>query len=264
MKGRGGNMKDKITGIDNEFQFVTKFNNKYVYELDPLARDFIESIFENICDNDLIKCFRNRYPQKSDIIIMINGNLKGVSIKIGSRNSVHLESINSFCEFLAKIKINKKIIDKYLYYHFADGTIDGTGKDRISKDLYYENHMDDIHLINCVFNKANVVSQVIDRFVLYGKNSKYPIAAIICGSVNDFMWLTRDEIIDAISNTKVYNSTGVHFGPLFCQPQNRCLNRNPKYENTRYNVQVKWYSLFDDIIKYRNNLAMAKSKDNIS
>ena len=43
---------------------------------------------------------------------------------------------------------------------------------------------------------------------------------------------------------------------LFVQPQNRCLNYNKKYENTRYNVQIKWYALFDDILEnlyYKNN-----------
>ena len=51
-------------------------------------------------------------------------------------------------------------------------------------------------------------------------------------------------------------STGIHFSNLFVQSQNRCLNFNPKYEKARYNVQIKWYSLFDDIIEnlyYKNN-----------
>lgn len=38
-----------------------------------------------------------------------------------------------------------------------------------------------------------------------------------------------------------------------CQPKNRCLNYNPLYEKDRYSVQIKWYSLNDDIIEYMNN-----------
>ena len=43
-------------------------------------------------------------------------------------------------------------------------------------------------------------------------------------------------------------STGVNFSSLFCQPKTRNINLNPLYERKRYCVQVKWYSLFDDII----------------
>ena len=51
-------------------------------------------------------------------------------------------------------------------------------------------------------------------------------------------------------------SSGVHFGPLFCGPMTRNLNNNPKYESKRFCIQIKWYSLHDDIIKYlyKNNV----------
>ena len=33
----------------------------------------------------------------------------------------------------------------------------------------------------------------------------------------------------------------------------KCLNKNFKYENKRFIVQIKWYSLFDDIIRNMND-----------
>lgn len=64
----------------------------------------------------------------------------------------------------------------------------------------------------------------------------------------------KKEYIYKILLSKINNySTGVHFSSLFCQPQDRCLNHNVKYENKRFCIQIKWYSLFDDIIENMNN-----------
>ena len=48
-------------------------------------------------------------------------------------------------------------------------------------------------------------------------------------------------------------SSAIHFGSLTVQPKNRCLNYNPKYNNDRYLIQVKWYNLYDEIIEFMNN-----------
>ena len=77
--------------------------------------------------------------------------------------------------------------------------------------------------------------------------------AIICGEVDDFIWITKEDIYKVILSKKDVYSSAVHFGPMTCQPLTRCLNYNPKYEKDRFNVQIKWYNLFDDIIENMNN-----------
>ena len=54
-----------------------------------------------------------------------------------------------------------------------------------------------------------------------------------------------------MSKQNIY-STGVHFVNLFCHPMTRNLNYNPKYEKKRFCVQIKWYSIFDDIMEIKN------------
>jgi len=44
-------------------------------------------------------------------------------------------------------------------------------------------------------------------------------------------------------------STAIYFGPLICQPKNRCLNYNSKYEKDRFCIQIKWYSIFNNILE---------------
>lgn len=241
-----------LSGYDNEFQFVKLLNNKKVKELNPMSLELIESLFGEVNENSIITAWKNHYPQKKDILIKIDNRIRGVSIKKGSRNSVHLELVTSFIQFLKTLKIDKKIIDKYLLYHFGDGTIDGTGSKRVSKEEYQQMYQSDIEEINTAFNTKENIKTAVKRFVLCGNNSNFPIDGLVFGTSEDFFFLTTDEIVEAILGNEIKDASGVHFGPLFCQPQGRCLNHNPKYEAVRYNVQVKWYSLFDDIVRLKN------------
>ncbi len=93
----------EINGLDNEFAFVLELNNKTIKELNPLCRDLIEAIFPNENENSIIKCWRNHLKQKSDILIKINNKIKGISIKKGIKNSVHVEPISQFISFLRSI-----------------------------------------------------------------------------------------------------------------------------------------------------------------
>ena len=79
------------------------------------------------------------------------------------------------------------------------------------------------------------------------------VDGIIYGTPEDFFWLNKEDVINIIKNNMDRESGGIHFSCLFIQPLNRCLNNNPKYIMYRDYVQVKWYSLFDDIIEYKNN-----------
>ena len=125
-----------INGLDNEFEFVRYLNGKKVKELNPLMREVIDDIFNNIDDDSIVKCWRNHFKQKSDIFIKINKVMKGISIKKGMKNSVHVEGISNFVDFLKENKVDDKIINEYLKYHFADDTIDGSGEIRYGVDEY--------------------------------------------------------------------------------------------------------------------------------
>ena len=239
-------------GFQNEFDFVMSFNNKKVCELNPIQQDLIHSIFNNISDDDLIKSWKNHLDQKTDIFLKIGKAMKGISIKMGNRNSVHTEHIDSFVIFLKEHKVPKRIINKYLKYHYADGTKKNVGKKRVSAEEYKIKHQRDIDQINKYFNDKKLIFDAINRFVLVGNNSNYSIDAIISGTPNDFLWLTKDDIINVLISNNSYCSSP-HFNNLICQPMNRCLNYNVKYEKFRDYIQIKWYSLFDDIIKYKNS-----------
>lgn len=242
-----------INGFDNEYEFVKYLNGKRIMRLNPMFEELIKYLFSNARGDSIIKSWRNHYKQKTDVFIKVNGIMKGISIKKGMKNSVHTEYLVDFISFLKENNVSKRIIDSYLKYHYADGSIDGSGAKRMSVDEYKVDNQCSIDEINEIFNQKEILLKAIDRFVIKGTNSNYYIDALICGEVNDFIWITKEDIIKVIMAKKDVYSTAVHFGPMTVQPKNRCLNYNSKYEKDRHCIQIKWYNLFDDIIEIMNN-----------
>lgn len=237
-------------GYQNEFLFVLEFNNKRIKDLNPLLRKVIEDIFPYTNENSIIKSWRNHHNyEKADILVKIDAQIKTISIKKGSRNSVHVEHINTFEQFLKTQNIDPIIIKKYRLFHYG---IDKDNKNEIlSSKEYSEKYPNDIQEINNAFSKLDI-EIVIDRFLLSGTYSAYQVNGIIYGTPDNFLWITRQQIIDIIKKHISKNTSTIHISDLYIQPLNRCINNNEKYIWCRDYIQVKWYNLFDDIIEIMN------------
>lgn len=240
-------------GFQNENDFVKKLNNKRIKDIPFNLQLFIFDIFHSISNNDSVKCYKNPKLQKYDIVIEINKKIKRISIKKGVKNSVHTEPISEMIHFLISNKMPKEMVIKFLKYHYADNSTNGSGIERISILDYKKIHQKEIDEINEFINDRKILSKAIDRFVIKGRNSKHKIDAIIYGVPEDFIWIKRKDIYDIlISKSKNY-STSIHFSSLTYQPLDRNLKNNPKYEKDRFISQLKWYNISDDIIENMNN-----------
>lgn len=242
-----------INGFDNEYKFVNRLNGKRIRELNPLFRGLIYDLYGYLDDKFIVYAWRNHLPQKSDIFIKINDIKKGISIKKGIKNSVHVEGISEFIHFLIENKVDKETVIEYLKYHYADSSTDGKGQNRISVGEYKLINQDKIDRINKVFNQEKLLLAAINRFVLKGNNSDYYVDAVIYGEVDDFLWILKKDVRKLIMAKKDEYSTSVHFGPITCQPLARNLTYNPGLEKRRFCVQLKWYNLCDNIIENMNN-----------
>ena len=231
-------------------------NNKKVKELNPMFREVVDDLFQDINENSIIKSWRNPFSKsKTDIFIKINNEIKNISIKKGIRNSVHMESINTFEKYLKEMGINNEVIKLYKNYHYG---IDKNNPNIIlSAKEYKEKYQSEIDIINKELKKIDYL-KIIDRFIISGRVSNKRIDGIIYGTQDEFLWINKDDIKNIIKSSLNEKSTGVHIGCLFIQPLNRCLNNNPKYLEYRDYIQVKWYSLFDDIIRYKNTSSIKK------
>lgn len=73
------------------------------------------------------------------------------------------------------------------------------------------------------------------------------VDAFIHGTINGFIWSTSDEVQRFLEDEEIF-STSVHTSKLYIQNWDKNLKRNPKYESCREYIQVKWFSIYDDII----------------
>ena len=251
-------MKKILDGYQNEFLIVLEFNNKKVKELNPMLREVIDDLFPNIDEEKTVKSWRNHINnQKGDILIKIDKKVKTISIKKGSRNSVHVENIESFKIFLRELGIKEKIIYNYELFHYG---VNKFYPNKIFSSSEFTNkNKKKIHMINQAFLSINM-DKIIDRFILCGNTSKYRIDGIIYGTPTDFLWINTNDILNIIKKSIDRDSNSVHIGALYIQPLNKCINGNKKYLWCRDYIQVKWYSLFDDIIEYKNNKYMEHNR----
>ncbi len=114
-----------------------------------MFRELIDKLFPNELETSIIKCWRNHYNQKTDIFIRIKGKMKGISIKKGIKNSIHVERMCDFIHFLIQNGVEREIIIEYLKYQYADGSTNGRGEKRLSIEEYKSN----IDKINEALNK---------------------------------------------------------------------------------------------------------------
>ncbi|MBQ3474731.1 MAG: hypothetical protein IJH20_00955 [Bacilli bacterium] len=243
-------------GYQNEYDFVELFNNKNLDELDNNSKIFLRDIFGEIIDSkEKIIAWKNKVVQKADIFIKYKGYIKRISLKCGNSNSIHHEQIQEFNMYLKKLEIPYKYINIYNNYHYGylrnnDGFIDFSN--HVSSEEYKKMYQKDIDLFNKEINKTKIIMDMVDRFIIRGKNSEYDIDALICGKIDDYVWIKKYEIYDLILFKRNYKHTSPHISCLTIGPKKRNLNGNSKNWKEKYIVCVRWNFIRESIIEFKN------------
>lgn len=244
-------------GYKNEYDFVELFNNKYVYELDNNSQVFLNDLFGEILDDsEPIKAWKNKANQKADIFVGFKNYVKGISLKCGASNSVHCEQIQNFTSYLKNLKIPYNIIDKYLSYHYGYKK-DKNGKTDysvvLSSEEYKKYYQKEIDTFNDAINKTRIIIDMIDRFIIRGRNSDYDIDVLVCGTVNDYVWINKYDLYDLILSNKRMDYTSPHIACLTIGPKKRNLNGDSNNARERYLVAVRWNFIRESIISFKNS-----------
>ena len=219
----------KNLGHKNEYDFMKAINNKKINELNFLLQELILFLFPNIKSTDIIYCYKNVEYEKADICIRVGFVRKYISIKMGYRNSVHCESIDKFIKFLKSLEVSNYTISEILRYQYADGTLDNSGKNRISTSEYKLKNQDIIDKINIELNNPKIIHKIINRFIIQGTQwHLHKIDLLIYGTPNDFFFITPEEIYGYIESKIDNYSSSIHFSCLTFQPLSRVLNHNEK------------------------------------
>lgn len=246
----------KNYGYQNERDFVNIFNDKYLYELDDNSRQFLQDLFYGMIENDeKIKSWKNKMAQKADIFIKYKNQIKGVSIKCGNSNSIHCENIENFKKYLEKLNIPYATIDKYVSYHYGykkteDGNIDFS--QQLNAEEYKRLYQNEIDIFNESINKTRIIVDMIDRFLVRGRNSDYDIDVFISGTVDDYVWVLKHDLYNLILSKRSLDFTSPHAACMTIGPKKRCLAGDNNLKD-RYLVCVRWNFIREDIISFKKN-----------
>lgn len=244
-------------GYQNEYDFVELFNKKHLNDLDNNSINFLNDLFKDVIDNDEeIKCWKNKMNQKTDIFIKYKNYIKNISLKCGNSNSMHHEQLQEFKRYLGNIGIPYKVIDKYVSYHFGYGK-DELGKNDYSKTLnseeYKKLYQTEIDIFNKAINKTKIIVDMIDRFIIRGRNSDYDVDALVCGTINDYVWILKYDLYDLILSKRCLEYTSPHICCMTIGPKKRNVDNNSKYWDEKYIVCVRWNYIRESIEEFKNS-----------
>ena len=243
-----------ITGIQNEKEIIKCLNNKRFCDLNNNLKKLIRFIYGSIEDDSMVYAWKPNSFYKTDIVIKVNTIEKNLSIKTGSENSVHIEKLSSFVDFLRGHHINEGVINDLKLYHYGDDTYDGTGIKRYSAEESKLRYTKEIFGVNKYVSYNNILKIIIDRFLFLGmNNSDDRVDYIYYGDSEYGIWASRKEIMYYLILNKCYHLKTIHFSALTYQNWCRNVNRNNKSEAHRDYIQIKWFSIVSDLQKIRNN-----------
>lgn len=244
-------------GIQNEYDFVDLFNDKYLEDLDNNSQEFLKELFgECISNNEKIKSWKNKAMQKADIFVKYGNHIKAISLKCGNSNSMHHEYIESFKMYLEELNIPYKIIDYYTSYHFGymrdeNGKLDFTKS--LNSEEYKKYFQNEIDIFNKSINKTRIIIDMIDRFIIRGNNSDYDIDAFVSGKIDDYVWIMKYDLYDLILSKRSNDFTSPHIACMTIGPKKRNITRDSGNARDRYMVCVRWNFIRESIIEFKNN-----------
>lgn len=88
---------------------------------------------------------------------------------------------------------------------------------------------------------------MIDRFIIRGRNSDYDIDALICGTRDDYIWITKYDMYDLILSKRCLDYTSPHIACMTIGPKKRNLDGNSKNNI----VCIRWNFIKEDIIDFK-------------
>lgn len=233
----------------NEDEMMLALNNHMVKDLIPNLRYLLQELFGALEANEIVTCTQPEIPIKPDLLITYKGITKGVSVKTGTSEFVHGEPIEKFTIFLKELGISDKTIRTLLLNQFGDGSVDGTGKERMPLyELKYQ-LAEDIREANTELNSNSTkLIKIFDRLVFSGWNKEVTTAdAIYHGDMFNGIVATKTQITKWLEDKYWDYYDNLHIGPIFLRPHARYIGVEVKNEFYRHKIDGFWTNMLADI-----------------
>lgn len=86
---------------------------------------------------------------------------------------------------------------------------------RKNKEFY----QDDLNIFNSYVNKTRIIIDMVDRFIVRGRNSEYDIDCLICGTIDNYVWISKYDLYDLVLSKKCLHFTSPHVACMTLGPQ---------------------------------------------
>ena len=245
-------------GFINEKNFAKIIDKNKIKDLNLNIQSLIYAIFKDIKEDDVVECWTSKYFEKTDIKIKINNEIKGVSIKTGKYCSMHQESTESLYPFFRRIGIDERIINKL--DNFLIGKVEGKRVDAIT---YIFHNYDEIKMIKDTLNNYYIKVNLILRFLFQGtEKQKYGCDAILYGFPDNFIWATKEEILEYLIKYDNTHEIYLKFSALNLKSYDRNLRNNEIRKSKQNEIQIKWCTIkidLENIKKLRKNMKISNN-----
>ncbi|MCF7930785.1 MAG: hypothetical protein K9L02_04705, partial [Acholeplasmataceae bacterium] len=149
---------DNSSGFLNESNIVDYINRVSNYsEFNSNIKGFLEFLYQDVSATQTFEARQLSGQGKPDLVITSNGIEKYVSVKKGSGNSVHQEQLSLFENFMRRNGVPDSIISILKQFHYADGTINGSGTLRIDSRTFIQSHTTEIIQLNVELNREQLL-----------------------------------------------------------------------------------------------------------
>ncbi|QZE12232.1 hypothetical protein [Mycoplasma sp. Ms02] len=258
-------------GFTNEINIVENINNKSLNILNANLKRFIKEICKDnnieISESEIIKAELSKYEidsqtgkrinVKPDFYIKIRNICFGISTKLGSGNSIHQESVESFISWLQgsdkAVIHDQSVFDDLRFFIWADGSLDGSSQIQKNsegkvigrfttkefKHLYPERHAKIEKLLQ------DNQELIIKRALFQGK-SKREVDYVYHGTSERGHWISQEKLLKYNLENPLFKST-FNIGRMTFQIYNSDLMATKVGSRKRGQVQLKYGSLLSDI-----------------
>ena len=233
----------------NEDEIMLQLNNHRVCDIPPALLYMMRELFGALEYEEIITCVQPDVPIKPDLLITYKGVTKGLSIKSGTSEFVHGEPIDKFVEFLRSLNVSEKTIKTLLLNQFGDGTIDGSGKERMPLHELKYKLATQIKEANTELNSdVDRLEKIIDRLLFQGWDpNAIPADAIYHGDMFNGVLASKIQIMKHIRNKFWDYYDNLHVGPIFLRPHARYIGKEIKNEFSRRKIDGFWTNMLADI-----------------
>lgn len=244
----------KNPGLLKEEEMVFMFNKIKYKDLTKHGKFLIKEIFGPVKQNVKLKAGKTDEYMKPDFYIQYEKNKKYISMKSGRAQIIHGERLETVIKYFRELGISERTLKIIVAFHYGDGTLDGSGKQRMSYQEISYKMSELIKEANDELNSNKAFMQeVLEKYIFNGVVANAVKADYLYYGDTDLgILVSKNQVRKYISKKNWDYLENLHIGPILLRPHARYSNKQIINEYRRNTLIFYWPTIIPDL-KYIND-----------